>query len=96
MLSFRSKGAYRNNEDGLLADCYKSCYGLAKELGVKSIAFPSISTGAYGFPLERAAQIALQETKEIVDSGIDLNKILFVCFGEKVFSAYHKIYSELF
>jgi O-acetyl-ADP-ribose deacetylase len=83
----------RNNEDGLLADCYRNCYGLVKELGARSIAFPSISTGAYGFPLERAAKIALEETKKAVDSGIDLNKILFVCFGERVFNTYKKIYS---
>ena len=86
----------RNDEDRLLAACYKNCYGLARELGAQSIAFPSISTGAYGFPLERATRIALQETKKAVESGMDLNKILFVCFGEKVFNAYKRIYSSSF
>jgi len=85
-----------NNEDTLLIDCYKNCYRLAGELEVRSIAFPSISTGAYGFPLERATKIALEETKEFIDSGAELNKILFVCFGERVLNTYKRIYSEMF
>jgi O-acetyl-ADP-ribose deacetylase (regulator of RNase III) len=84
-----------NNEDTLLADCYRNCYRLAGELGVKSIAFPSISTGAYGFPIERAAKIALEETKEVINSGSFLNRILFVCFGERVLNTYKRIYSEV-
>ncbi len=86
----------RNNEDRLLADCYKNCFGLAERLGVKSIAFPSISTGAYGFPLERAARIALKETKYTIQSGTELKRIVFVCFGEKVFNTYQRIYREMF
>ena len=85
-----------NNEDMLLSNCYRSCYSLAKELGVKSIAFPSISTGVYAFPLERATNIALRETKILLDSGTELEKILFVCFGEKVFNVYNEVYSEIF
>lgn len=86
----------RNNEDGLLADCYRNCYGLAKELGAGSIAFPSISTGAYGFPLERATKIALDETKEVIDTGTELKKIVFVCFGKRVLNTYMEVYSEIF
>jgi O-acetyl-ADP-ribose deacetylase (regulator of RNase III) len=44
-----------NNEDQLLAQCYRNSLALAVEYGIRSIAFPSISTGAYGFPVERAA-----------------------------------------
>ena len=44
----------QHGEDGLLASCYRSCFALAKEHGIRTIAFPSISTGAYGFPMERA------------------------------------------
>lgn len=84
-----------NNEDTLLANCYKSSFSLAKSLRVKSIAFPSISTGAYGFPLERAARIAFDETKQVLNSGIALDRILFVCFGAKVFNTYKDIYSEI-
>src|ERR1017187_9747572 len=51
----------RHGEDELLASCYRSSFALALEHGVSTIAFPSISTGAYGFPMERAAQIAVRE-----------------------------------
>ncbi len=85
-----------NDEDMLLSNCYRSCFSLAKELGVKSIAFPSISTGVYAFPLERATNIALRETKILLDSGTELERILFVCFGEKVFNVYNEVYSEVF
>ena len=85
-----------NNEDSLLANCYKSCFSLAKELGVKTIAFPSISTGVYGFPLERATRIALKETKLVLDTGAELDKILFVCFGAKVLNVYKEVYLEVF
>ena len=85
-----------NNEDTQLENCYKNCFSLAGELGVKTIAFPSISTGAYGFPLERATIIALKETKLVLDSGAEFDKILFVCFGDKVFNAYKGVYAEIF
>ncbi|MBN2418210.1 MAG: O-acetyl-ADP-ribose deacetylase [Deltaproteobacteria bacterium] len=85
-----------DNEDTLLADCYRSCFSLAKDLGVTTIAFPSISTGVYGFPLERATRIALKETENIMDSVNELDKIVFVCFNEKVFNVYNDIYAEVF
>lgn len=81
-----------NNEDALLSSCYKNCFMLADKLGVKSIAFPSISTGAYGFPLERAAEIAFAETRNYLDSGAGPEKILFVCFGERVFGTYQRVF----
>ena len=55
------------NEDRLLASCYKNCFKEAERLGVETIAFPSISTGAYRFPLERASEIALSETKKALE-----------------------------
>jgi O-acetyl-ADP-ribose deacetylase (regulator of RNase III) len=77
-----------SNEDNLLATCYKNCFQAALELGVKTIAFPSISTGAYRFPLDRATEIALRETKEFLESTKTLERILFVCFGERVLKTY--------
>lgn len=85
-----------NNEDTLLSNCYKNCFSMAKNMGIKTIAFPSISTGVYGFPLVRATEIALKETKQVIDSGTELDKILFVCFGERVLNAYNEIYVEVF
>ena len=78
----------QENEDQLLANCYRNSFGAAKDLKIKSIAFPSISTGAYGFPLERAAEIALQETKKFLETDKTLTKVVFVCFGEKVLNTY--------
>jgi len=80
------------NEDNLLANCYKNCFQAALELGVKTIAFPSISTGAYRFPLDRATEIALRETKEFLETTKTLERILFVCFGERVLKAYQDVF----
>lgn len=89
------KGGHKN-EESLLADCYKNSFKAAQDLGVKTIAFPSISTGAYGFPLERATEIALGETKNFLETDKTLTKVLFVCFGEKAFNTYREVYSRVF
>src|ERR1051325_707235 len=63
----------QHDEDDLLASCYRESLRVASELAVKSIAFPAISTGAYGFPVDRAAAIALRTVREeIVGSGLSL------------------------
>ena len=79
-----------NGEDELLASCYRNSLELAVENGIKTIAFPSISTGAYGFPLERAAGIALGEIAKFPDAGNSIDLVVMVCFGDHVY----KIYSE--
>ena len=89
------KGGHKN-EENLLASCYKNSYQAAQDLGVKTMAFPSISTGAYGFPLERATQIALDETKKFLESSETLTKVLFVCFGEKAYNTYQEVYKRVF
>ena len=89
------KGGHKN-EESLLASCYKNSFQTAQDLGVKTIAFPSISTGAYGFPLERATQIALGETKNFLETDKTLTKVLFVCFGEKALNTYREVYSRVF
>jgi O-acetyl-ADP-ribose deacetylase (regulator of RNase III) len=89
-------GGGKRNEDNLLANCYKNSFKVARDLGVKSIAFPSISTGAYMFPLERATEIALEETKSILETDKDLDKVVFVCFNEKVLKVYQDIYKKAF
>lgn len=65
-------------EEELLASCYRNSLQLAKKYGLRSISFPAISTGAYGFPRQKAAEIALREVKEFLKG----NEILvrFVCF----------------
>ena len=89
------KGGHKN-EESLLSSCYKNSFQAAQDLGVKTIAFPSISTGAYGFPLERATEIALGETKNFLETDKTLTKVCFVCFGEKVLNTYHEVYNRVF
>ncbi len=72
-------------EEELLASCYRSCFALAEQHGIRSIAFPSISTGAYAFPIERAARIAVRETKEFLDGNPTIEKVLLVCFGKRAY-----------
>jgi O-acetyl-ADP-ribose deacetylase (regulator of RNase III) len=76
-------------EDNLLASCYRNALTLARQRGLKSIAFPSISTGAYGFPIQRAAPIALREaTRALLDHPGTLQRIVFVCYGQSDFQRY--------
>jgi len=89
-------GGGTRNEDTLLANCYRNSFKAAKEKGVKSIAFPSISTGAYGFPLERATEIALKETKKFLATDKTVTKVVFVCFGEKVLNTYKAATARIF
>jgi len=80
----------RDNEDHLLASCYRSCLELATKNQLLSIAFPSISTGAYGFPVERAAEIAAVELKSHLDQNRLPEKVIFVCFDSQTYQAYLK------
>ncbi len=72
-----------SGEDELLAQCYRSCLDLAERHALKTIAFPSISTGIYGFPMERAARIAVTEIKSFLEHNDSLEKAILVCFGEQ-------------
>lgn len=69
-------------EDELLASCYRSCLRLAAEHGVTSLAFPSISTGVYGFPVVRAAPIALREISAGLRGNRVLERVVVVCFSD--------------
>jgi O-acetyl-ADP-ribose deacetylase (regulator of RNase III) len=82
-----------HGEDELLASCYKSCLSLADSIGIKSIAFPSISTGAYGFPLERASRIAVLEMSSFLEKKSSM-EIFAVCFNEKAYNCYLKMIDE--
>jgi O-acetyl-ADP-ribose deacetylase (regulator of RNase III) len=79
-----------HGEDELLASCYRKSLELAAENGIKEIAFPSISTGAYGFPLERAAKIAISEIGKFLDSGAYMELAVLVCFNARVQDAYER------
>ncbi len=81
-------------EDEALASCYRSAMRLAAERGLRSIAFPAISTGAYGFPLERATRIAVVEVARALEGGTTLEKAIFCCFSAKDRAVYEKILDE--
>lgn len=84
------------NEENLLAACYRNSLEAASELEVKSIAFPSISTGAYRFPLDRATEIAMTETKEYLETDSTMEKVVFVCFGQEVLKTYQQVFQRVF
>jgi O-acetyl-ADP-ribose deacetylase len=80
-----------NNEPQLLAACYASCLRLALENDLKTIAFPSISTGAYAYPLELAAPIAVQSVREFLAANAGIDRVIFCCYTRQDFAIYKKI-----
>ena len=81
------EGGSRNEEDEL-ANCYRNSFRLVEEYNIKTIAFPSISTGAYRFPIEKASEIALNETKKFLAKNDDVKEVLVVCFDENTYNKY--------
>ncbi|HTL30952.1 MAG TPA: O-acetyl-ADP-ribose deacetylase [Tepidisphaeraceae bacterium] len=78
-----------DDEDGLLANCYRNSLMLAAQNGIKTIAFPAISTGIYRFPLDRATKIAVRQTREFLRSHPEI-EVTFCCFDERTADAYRK------
>ena len=76
-----------DNENQLLASCYRRCLELAAEHGVTSIAFPAISCGAYGFPIPAAARIAVSEVSRFLDDHPTPEIVIFACFDDSVATA---------
>lgn len=85
----------QRGEDELLASCYRSCFDLARQHGLRSIAFPSISTGAYRFPIRRASRIALAEIRRALEARPELEKVIVVCFEPSVYDEYRTALEEL-
>ncbi len=78
-------------EEELLRNCYKNTLHLAKNHLVKSIAFPNISTGVYGYPKQNAARAAIDEVKKFLGNDDFIEEVIFVCFDKEN----HDIYSTL-
>ena len=78
----------RQGEDELLADCYRNSLRLAEKYKLKSVAFPSISTGAYSFPIERASRIALETVGEYLKKSREIERVVFVCYSKEDLKAY--------
>jgi O-acetyl-ADP-ribose deacetylase (regulator of RNase III) len=84
-----------NSEPELLAKCYHNSLALAVEHGIKTMAFPSISTGAYRFPIEKACRIALAEVIGFLSEHELPEKVVFVCFSDADLAVYRRIGDEL-
>ncbi|GAA3759705.1 O-acetyl-ADP-ribose deacetylase [Flavobacterium ginsengiterrae] len=80
----------KEEKSKLLADCYQNSLKLAVENGIKTIAFPNISTGIYHFPKDKAAEVALKAVKDF-ERISELEKILFVCFDDENYQIYKSI-----
>jgi len=75
-------------EPELLASCYRNCFALARARAIKTIAFPAISCGVYGYPIPDAVQIAVREARAALKSTAEVGRVIFACFTDEVFAAY--------
>lgn len=81
-------GGGSRGEPELLARCYRSCFARADEIGAATIAFPSISTGVYGFPIAQAAHIAVREIRAALETRPQIDRVTIVCFSDRDASIY--------
>ena len=82
------------DENMLLASCYQNCLTIAEEKKLKTLAFPAISTGVYGYPINLAALIAVSETKRFLKKNSYPEKVIFVAFGEESYEIYRKLLDQ--
>ena len=78
-------------EAGLLANCYRNSLRLAEENGLKTIAFPSISTGVYGYPIETAARVAIETIRSLETDLKNVKEIIFCCFSHRALETYQAL-----
>jgi O-acetyl-ADP-ribose deacetylase (regulator of RNase III) len=81
----------KRHESEILANCYRNSLQLAAENEIKTIAFPAISCGAYGYPIPEAAQIALKATRDFLATDDSIHKVAFVLWGEDIYDAYRQL-----
>ncbi len=81
----------RHGEPELLASCYHACFELAKAKGIRTIAFPAISCGVYGYPIPAAAEIAVREARAALQGNPEIERVFFACFTQEVFGAYQAV-----
>lgn len=82
------------NEDYLLARCYRSALALAAERGIPTLAFPAISTGAYGFPFARATAIAVRAVMDCLAGMPSIERVVFVCVSPDAAATYRRVIAE--
>jgi len=81
----------KHGELEILASCYRNSLQLAVENGIKTIAFPAISCGAYGYPIADAAQIAVKTTRDFLATVDKVDKVIFVLWGDDIYDAYRQL-----
>jgi len=86
----------KHGEPELLAEAYKNSLSLAVSKGLKTIAFPSISTGAYGYPIDKTCEVALRTVREFLEKEDKLEKVVFVLFSQPDIETYEKTAKEVF
>ena len=91
---FASLNLGSNRGDDLLASCYRSCLELADENGCRTVDFPSISTGVYGFPVERAAGIAIRTIADFLAGHPAIERVRMVCFDSRTKAVYDRALRE--
>ena len=82
-------------EPQLLASCYRSALELAAANGVQTLAFPSISTGAYGYPIELAARVAVTTVRAVVPELADIREVVFCCYSQDDLQVYEKLLTHM-
>ncbi len=81
----------KRGEPETLANCYRNSLQTAVENGIKTIAFPAISCGAYGYPVQQAAQIAVKTTREFLANENKIEKVIFVLWSNDIYEAYREL-----
>lgn len=84
-----------DNEEQLLKNSYTNSLSLVVKNDLKSVAFPSISTGIYGFPIEKASKIALKETLAFLENNRTIERVVFVCFSKNDLEVYKESFKDL-
>ena len=81
----------KRGEAEVLANCYRNSLGVAVKNGVKTIAFPAISCGAYRYPIAEAAKIAVATTQEFLQAHSEMEKVIFVVLDDEIFAIYREL-----
>lgn len=85
----------RNNEAEQLASCYQTSLTLAVKNNIKTIAFPAISCGIYGYPIDEATEIALKTVSEFLKNNKSISKVIFCCFSKGIYNTYQKVLRKI-
>lgn len=85
----------KNNEEVLLAQCYKNSLLIAEKARIKNLAFPSISTGVYKFPMKLAAKIAIFETKNFLETSLSVEEVILVCHDREALACYTETFEKI-